>query len=102
MINQTYSQKVKEAMMLTKVEQLFYEDARNEGLKEGWKEGWKIGWKEGWKIGIEEGKKDAEYMFSNLMLSLLSDQRYSDIETASKDPEYREELYQKYGIHPLE
>jgi len=81
-IDQAYSQKVKEVMMLTKVERLFYED----GLADG----------------RNEGKTNAERMFSNLMLSLLSEQRYSDIEAASKDPNYREELYQEYGIQALE
>jgi len=77
-IDPEYSQKIKEAMMLTKVERLFYEDGRKEGRKEG------------------------EERLGSLMSSLFSDERYKDAKKASTDAEYREKLYLEYELHAVD
>lgn len=69
-IDEAYSRRIKEAMAMTKVERLIFEDGRAEGEK---------------RLG-------------SLALSLLSEQRYEDLRKVSEDAEYREELYQKYRL----
>ena len=53
---------------------------------------------EGISQGIRQGIKQGEERFSRLNLSLIADKRFDDVERASKDKDYREQLYQEYGI----
>ena len=55
---------------------------------------------------IEDGKKDGEMKgqmkgeerVSKLNLLLMADKRYDDLERASKDKEYRRQLFDTFGI----
>ena len=46
------------------------------------------------KEGIQEG----EDRVSRLILLLIAETRYEDLEMASKDKEYRDKLFRDYGI----
>lgn len=45
-----------------------------------------------------EGVKQGEERFGKLNLRLIADKRFEDVERVSKDKDYREQLYQEYGI----
>lgn len=47
---------------------------------------------------LAEGREEGEDCFGRLNLVLLAEKRYSDLERASKDRDYRKQLYQEYGI----
>lgn len=49
-------------------------------------------------IGIERGMERGMELLSRLNLRLIEDKRYEDIERAARDDEYREQLFQEYGI----
>lgn len=89
-IDEEYCRKVKEAMRMTKVERMIYEDGLTDGRREGRKEGR--------KEGRAEGKAEGEASLCRLILSLMADDRLDILERVSKDAEYREKLYLEYGI----
>lgn len=46
----------------------------------------------------EEGEKLGEERINELNLRLIAEKRYDDLEKAAKDHEYRQKLYEEYGI----
>lgn len=73
---------VKEAIAMTKLGQMIWDDAI----------------KEGERIGKEIGKKQASERYSRLILILSKEKKDDLIIKIASDPEYREEMYRKYGI----
>ena len=53
---------------------------------------------DGRKEGKEEGEKEGEERVSRLNLLLMAEKRYDDLERASKDREYRKQLFETFGI----
>ena len=75
---------------MTKLGQMIWEDA----VEQGREEGERIGREEGERIGREE----AAFRYSRLILMLNEINRTDLIVKAASDPEYRESLYKEYGI----
>lgn len=50
------------------------------------------------KIGQEEGRKEGEERYSQLIQTLLDAGRNDDIKRVLSDPKYRKQLYQEYGL----
>ena len=74
--------KVKEAIVMTKLGQMIWEDAVNQGREEG----------------TQIGRQQASERYSRLILLLDQEKKPELIIKAASDPEYREALYRKYGI----
>lgn len=53
---------------------------------------------EGWNAGVNEGLREGEDKLNRLNASLIADNRLEDLERAIQDNEYREQLYQQYGL----
>ena len=53
---------------------------------------------EGWNAGRNEGLSEGEDKLTRLNASLIADNRLKDLERAIQDKEYREQLYQQYGL----
>ena len=53
---------------------------------------------DGRKEGKEEGEKEGEERVISLNLLLMAEKRYDDLERASKDREYRKQLFETFGI----
>ena len=49
-------------------------------------------------MGIERGIERGIELLNRLYLQLIEDKRYEDIERVARDDEYREQLFQEYGI----
>ena len=62
------------------------EERRSEGKAEGFAE------------GKAEGKAEGERNLAELIQKLLATGRTDDIERVTRDPEYREPLYNEFGI----
>ena len=77
---------VKEAIAMTKLGQMIWDDAVKEGERIGRKEGERI------------GQKEASERYSRLILLLSKEKKDDLIIKIASDPEYREEMYKKYGI----
>ena len=73
---------VKEAIAMTKLGQMIWDDAI----------------KEGERIGQEIGEQQASERYSRLILILSKEKKDDLIIKIASDPEYREEMYRKYGI----
>lgn len=73
---------VKEAIAMTKLGQMIWDDAI----------------KEGERIGQEIGEQQASERYSRLILILSKEKKDNLIIKIASDPEYREEMYRKYGI----
>ncbi len=71
-------EEIKEAIAMTKLGEMLFDD----GVKAGEKKGMKLG----------------EEKMSRLTIRLLDEKRYGDLERAVKDQEYREKLYKAFGI----
>ena len=76
---------VKEAIAMTKLGQMIWDDAVKEGERIGRKEGERI------------GQKEASERYSRLILLLSKEKKDDLIIKIPSDPEYREEMYKKYG-----
>ena len=74
----TKLEEIKEAIAMTKLGEMLFDD----GVKAGEKKGMKLG----------------EEKMSRLTIRLLDEKRYGDLERAVKDQEYREKLYKAFGI----
>lgn len=74
--------KVKEAIVMTKLGQMIWEDAVNQGREEG----------------TQIGQQQASERYSRLILLLDQEKKPELIIKAASDPAYREALYRKYGI----
>lgn len=73
---------IKEAISMTKLGQMIWNDALEQGRKEG----------------RTEGQEQASDRYSRLILLLSEDNRTDLIIKIASDPEYREALYKEYGI----
>ena len=72
-------------------------DAREDYVR---KEGWNEGHSEGWNEGHSKGRSEGENRLNCLICRLIEDKRFEDLERATQDKEYREQLYKEYGINP--
>ena len=77
---------IKEEIAMTKLGQMIWEDAVEQGREEGE------------RIGREAGREEASSRYSRLILLLNEKNRTDLIVKAASDPEYREALYKEYGI----
>ena len=77
---------IKEAVAMTKLGQMIWDDAIEKGREEGE------------KIGQKRGEKQASDRYSRLILLLSKENKNDLIVKIASDPEYREELYKQYGI----
>ncbi len=101
---------IKEAFSMTKLGQMIWEDAVEQGREEGERigreagerigreAGERIGREAGERIGREAGREEAASRYSRLILLLNAKNRTDLIVKAASDPEYREALYKEYGI----
>ncbi|MBQ3683932.1 MAG: hypothetical protein II922_12805 [Succinimonas sp.] len=64
---------------------LFKEEGREEGREES----------------REEGREEANAKFSLLLQKLIAQGKNDDIQRISVDKEYREQLYEEYGLNEL-
>ena len=95
---------------MTKLGQMIWEDAVEQGREEGERigreagerigreAGERIGREAGERIGREAGREEAASRYSRLILLLNEKNRTDLIVKAASDPEYREALYKEYGI----
>ena len=67
-------EEIKEAIAMTKLGEMLFDD------------------------GVKAGEKKGEEKMSRLTIRLLDEKRYGDLERAVKDQEYREKLYKAFGI----
>ena len=74
------------------------EEGREEGRKEGRKEGLEEGRKEGLEEGRKEGREIAIKQFGKLAIYLVKQGMTGELEKASNDVEYSNELLKKYNI----
>ena len=77
---------IKEAVAMTKLGQMIWDDAIEKGREEGE------------KIGQKRGEKQAAERYSRLILLLSKENKNDLIIKIASDPEYRESLYKQYGI----
>ena len=89
-LDDTELESIKEAIAMTKLGQMIWNDA----LEKGREEGEKIGLERGELIGQER----ASNRYSRLILLLSKENKNDLIVKIASDPEYREELYKQYGI----
>ena len=54
--------------------------------------------KEGWNEGHSKGRSEGEDRLNYLNCRLIADERFEDLERATQDKGYREQLYKGYGI----
>ena len=73
---------IKEAIAMTKLGQMIWDDAVEKGREE-------------W---TRIGQQQASERYSRLILLLSSEKKEDQIIKAASDPSYREKLYQKYGL----
>ncbi len=81
---------IKEAIAMTKLGQMIWDDAIEKGREE-WT---RIGRQQGEAIG----RQQASDRYSKLILILNKEKKEDQIIKAASDSSYREELYQKYGL----
>ena len=81
-LDDTELKSIKEAIAMTKLGQMIWNDALEKGREEGE------------QIGLKRGAE----RYSRLILILSKENRNDLIIKMASDPEYREELYKQYGI----
>ena len=77
---------IKEAIAMTKLGQMIWDDALEKGREEGE------------RIGREEGERIGQERYSRLIMILNKEKKDDLIIKIAADPEYREALYREYGI----
>lgn len=85
-LDDTELKSIKEAIAMTKLGQMIWNDALEKGREEGE------------KLGLERGSEQASERYSQLILILSKKKKDDLIIKITSDPEYREELYKQYGI----
>lgn len=85
-LNEEELKQIKEEFAMTKLGQMIWDDAIEQG-KEKWE-----------RIGREHGERQASERYSRLILILNEENKADQIVKIASDPKYREELYRKYGI----
>ena len=93
-LNEEDLKSIKEAVAMTKLGQMIWDDAVEQGERIGREKGERIGREKGERIGREQ----ASERYSRLILLLDRDKRTDLIVRIASDPEYREALYKEYGI----
>ena len=83
-------EEVKEAVVMTRIGQMIFDDGVVRGLEEGREEGRK----EGRKEGQAEGQK----RMSLLTAKLLKENRLDDLKKITEDEEFMEQLMKEFGI----
>ena len=80
-----------------------YDEARTMALfkEEGLEEGLEKGREEGLEKGREQGREEANAKFSLLLQKFIAQGKNDDIQRISVDKEYREQLYEEYGLNEL-
>ena len=74
-------------MLLTEFdEEAYAKIMREEGREEGTEE------------GREEGREEGEERLSRLWLKMVEEKRTNDLERAMRDKDFRDMLYQRYGL----
>lgn len=81
-LDDTELESIKEAVAMTKLGQMIWDDAIEKGREEGEK----------------IGEKQASDRYSRLILLLSKENKNDLIVKIASDPEYREALYKQYGI----
>ena len=74
------------------------EEGRKEGREEGREEGRKEGRIEGREEGRKEGERIGEERLANLLMKLSKQNRQEDSIKALEDLEYRNKLYEEFGV----
>ena len=85
-LDDTELESIKEAVAMTKLGQMIWDDAIEKGREEGE------------KIGQKRGEKQASDRYSRLILLLSKENKNDLIVKIASDPAYREALYKQYGI----
>ena len=85
-LDDTELKSIKEAIAMTKLGQMIWNDALEKGREEGE------------KLGLKRGSEQASERYSQLILILSKEKKDDLIIKIASDPEYREELYKQYGI----
>lgn len=90
-------------MLLTEYnEQAHIESERKIAADEAYAQGMEVGIAQGMENGIaqgmESGRKEGEALFGVLTNMLLNDSRTEELRKAATDEQYREKLYEEYGI----
>ena len=70
----------------------------NQGIKKGRAEGRVEGRAEGRAEGRVEGRVEGVDLMAKLVKILLAEKKYSDVEKASDDAEYRDKLLKEYKL----
>ena len=87
------------SMLLTEYdEERHIENERRIAADEAYTWGKEAGLAEGKKAGLAEGKEAGEELFGELTNLLLKASRIEDLQRATEDREYRQKLYQEYGL----
>lgn len=89
-------------MTLYMREREIFKEAREEGYAEGrergLEDGLKQGLEDGMERGLENGRRQGEERLARLIGHLSADGRDGDIEKACTDSDYRNKLYEEYGL----
>lgn len=87
-LNEDNLKMIKEEIAMTKLGQMIWDDAMERGIEQGIVQ------------GRREGERIGQERYSHLILILSREQRMDpdQIVKIASDPEYREALYQQYGI----
>ena len=85
-LDDTELESIKEAVAMTKLGQMIWDDALEKGREEGE------------RIGREEGERIGQERYSRLIMILNKEKKDDLIIKIAADPEYREALYREYGI----
>ena len=83
-------QEIKEVVAMTRLGQMIYEDGVEKGLEQGIEKGRQ----EGLEKGLEQGMD----RMSVLTARLLKEKRLDDLQRATEDKGYCEQLLKEYGI----
>ena len=74
------------------------EQGLEDGLKQGLEDGLKQGLEDGMERGLENGRRQGEERLARLIGHLNADGRGGDIAKACTDSDYRNKLYEEYGL----
>ena len=85
---------IKEEIAMTELGQMIWDDALAQGLAEGQAQGLAKGLAQ----GQAQGQQQASERYSKLILILDKEKKNDLIIKVASDPDFREELYRKYGI----
>ena len=81
---------IKEEIAMTELGQMIWDDALAEGQAQGFAKGL--------AQGQAQGQQQASERYSKLILILDKEKKNDLIIKVASDPDFREELYRKYGI----